>query len=597
VIWRGLKLLVVGVLGFVLPGIALLIVNIILREGVNLDLPGGLIVDLLFAAAVYFGVAVLWFWLCWRRGRRVLIAGGVATVAFIVGFPLAAWALRAQEKVGPSGPLPSRLDVVIVTSGVTDRVAPPAVPRPDPPLWDVHYSVGRAVGGTVVWELLDSDSAQKALEALATDGDALDGRPSLRPGGDAVLLLDPDAAPPVTPAPAQIPERDAGPGEVERWKAMVGHAELNGLPAFALLRSEDEDRLAAWRAWVGATGGDAISLQQLGQRSVTDAAIQLGADAPSSDADLALAYKHRPLLFFDHGERQGDPMDVDSFLAGGRVELCNDGGGCEPVTRASQLRNGRTHLRIPRRSAAERRRFALADEPSRIYVHVTHAPDEPGLAVLDYWWYLPYNDNPVARKGFCGPGFTVAGVTCHEHVSDWEGITVEVDTRSPEPLPTKVRYAQHANVAEYDWPALRTLWGSSNYIGLTAGIDDAGARPIVLVARGSHASYPNVCGGGCEQPAVHLPEGPHDGAQPWSENTDAACALTCVSPTPVRARGTAAALWNAYEGPWGDRHCLLLVWCDVGSAPTAPAAQERYRDPRHLDVRPALPRVARRKDV
>jgi hypothetical protein len=587
---RAPKLAGVTVVAFFAGVLVLVAVDEVLSGWLKIDLPGGLVADLCFATVVYFGAAAACFWLlCGRRTGWALAGSGAVTAFFIVGLPVLMTLLEGKHDVAPPGPLPSKLDVAIITTGTAQRDVPALAPRPAPPLWNVHYSVGRARarGVGVGWQLLGDPSAQAALTALGEDPGDVPGLPRLREGGDAILLLDPDSAPPVTPVPELVRPRDAVTGEVGRWRAIVESAHLRPMPTFALLRTEDEERLASWRAWLSETGGDAVSLQQLGQRSVTDAAIQLGADAPSSDADLALAYKHRPLLFFDAGERHPESLDVDALFAIGRVHLCDDGGACSLLTRASDLRNGRTHLRVDM-TTAPAATLPGPEPPSVIYVHVTHA-DTPGLVHLDYWWYLPYNDNPVAEHSFCGPGLQIAGLTCHQHVSDWEGITVVVDTKREVPVPTKVRYGQHDKVVEYDWPALRSLWRTPNYARFAEGVDDAKQRPIVLVARGSHASYPRLCGGGCQQPATGLPEGPHNGARAWSMNTDGACALVCVRVTPVRARGTAAALWNAFEGPWGERHCLLVVWCDVAGAPTAPAAQDRYRHPEQFDRRGPLP--------
>jgi hypothetical protein len=33
----------------------------------------------------------------------------------------------------------------------------------------------------------------------------------------------------------------------------------------------------------------------------------------------------------------------------------------------------------------------------------------------------------VGLKAFCGAGLVIPGITCHDHQSDWEGLTVVVD--------------------------------------------------------------------------------------------------------------------------------------------------------------------------
>jgi hypothetical protein len=154
--------------------------------------------------------------------------------------------------------------------------------------------------------------------------------------------------------------------------------------------------------------------------------------------------------------------------------------------------------------------------------------------------------------------------------------------------PQEVRYGQHEHIVSYDWDeTLVPLWDSlpiprSVALGaiwmevVTPAIRAAGARPIVFVARNSHASYPNPCFSGCEQEARDLPEAPHNGAVVWVHN--AACD-DCVKRLPLTRQGEPA-LWNAFPGSWGEQSCILAgAYCDLSGAPKGPSFQERYQDP------------------
>src|SRR5437016_4639651 len=86
--------------------------------------------------------------------------------------------------------------------------------------------------------------------------------------------------------------------------------------------------------------------RQPGTQTLTDAALRLAAEAPNARADLALALRFRPVLLFDEHETHRTPLDIDAFLASGRVDLCRDaqlaGARCHAALRSSDLINGST---------------------------------------------------------------------------------------------------------------------------------------------------------------------------------------------------------------------------------------------------------------
>jgi hypothetical protein len=311
-------------------------------------------------------------------------------------------------------------------------------------------------------------------------------------------------------------------------------------------------------------------------------------------------------------------VDVDRFFQAGAVSLCKAelaGVACNRIRRAIDLANGNTHLRLsvgvrPPGAPADPRRPQIDDEPTRIpaavergaeaardrrprrvsefnggyYFHAVDRPERKRL-YLDYWWYLPYNPNPVGEGLLCGPGFAVRGVSCHQHDSDWEGVTVELDTSGSEPEPIAVHYAQHGPVVRYEWTYLQRVWAKEGYRKEWREAESSNERPLVFVASGSHASYPDACDGPCFSTVAHTPEGGHDGDKEWSLNSDSECEFRCLKPLPLRNRGRDPALWNAFQGPWGEQHCIMDgLFCDVGSAPRAPSQQDRYETPWSWDM-------------
>jgi hypothetical protein len=402
--------------------------------------------------------------------------------------------------------------------------------------------------------------------------------------------------PPVTLEPALLPEIAAAPGEIARWRVAVERLGLPPMAAFALLQTRDEARLARWSGWLAGELDGAVSLPRLRTQTLTETALRVVTEAPQAEEELALALKHRPLLFFDEAEAFVQPVDVDDFLASGAVELCGrESGSCEEVRSARQLRNGDTHLRLEVERAPRRPAMRPPTSPGApptpppgaeigtYYFRLTRS-DDPARIYLDYWWYLPYNPSPVATSLLCSPGFSILELTCFDHESDWEGVTVVLDGRAPEAPPIKVNYAQHGDVVGYRWGYLQRLWSDARYPSRRIDAADAGEHPLVFVAEDSHASYPDICTRNCSQVAADLDEGPHGGEVKWLGNFPEPCAFACLRPLPTRDRGAEPALWNAFEGPWGERNCIFEVYCDVGDAPAAPSQQERYRAPGRTDL-------------
>jgi hypothetical protein len=563
-------------------------------------------VGLVVAVAVFATVGFFYLWL--GASRRVAASVGFTfALVFVLGLPILISKFEDRQEVAPPELLVSQLDVLLVVAGGPTSDLPSIEPDPAAASWDIRYSVARMTGHSLRWVLLNSPSPDAARRAAAGDIGFVAGEPTLREHADHALMLVVDGTPPVVVDPTALPNVAGTSGEVGRWRRVARLAAPPGTPTFALLQTTDERRVGRWDEWLGERSGAAVSVQRSGAQAITDTALHVATSAPTAQEDMALALKYRPLLLFDTSDPVDTPLEVDTFFRSGLVELCREEvreTSCEKVHGSSQLENGATHLRIdvPEPGAPARREVAARTNPapgrvvgplgpapgtaSAIYVHVVPGDGaDDNLVYLDYWWYLSYNQARSAAGASCGAGLVIPGKTCFDHQSDWEGVTVVVDRTGKEPVPVAVQYAQHSDVVSYPWDYLRRIWQGEAYRPLVRGVDDASDRPLVFVARGTHASYPKLCPPNCRQVAhKNREEKVHRGDEPWPGNDTTRCtADVCLKALPTHNRGADPALWNAFEGTWGERHCILVYYCDSDNAPTAPASQDRYKEPWEID--------------
>jgi hypothetical protein len=333
--------------------------------------------------------------------------------------------------------------------------------------------------------------------------------------------------------------------------------------------------------WVGVLGGIvALALFVILTPRVAGAEPPPRAAPVVTDEDQAqatLAQRVRPVLLF-HSSEARFPLDIGAAVAQRLIEACRAALGGEPckvIEREADVDLDADYLSVadvigPRGGGPSSSiYYRVVPRRNRIYV--------------DYWWYFTRNPTPVAAGLFCAPGFQLPGLTCHEHPSDWEGVTVVLgpcETFGPPCTrfgdrrwaPAAVRYAQHEFLVSYAWrPTLVRLWrGRARPV----------LRPLVFVSNNSHASYPNACRRGCKQIRTLLgravSESAHDGRVRWARNDDCG---TCVRRLPL-TREDEPALWNAFDGRWGTQKCILAgSYCDASRAPGAPSKQSRYRDP------------------
>jgi hypothetical protein len=106
-----------------------------------------------------------------------------------------------------------------------------------------------------------------------------------------------------------------------------------------------------------------------------------------------------------------------------------------------------------------RRLHADTNYANRVYGHV--ADEKGGSRWLQYWFFYFYNDYNLIGS------LLKAGL----HEGDWEMIQLRLEGDTPD----LAVYAQHTGANSRDWRQVDKLPG--------------GERPIVYVARGSHASY------------------------------------------------------------------------------------------------------------
>jgi hypothetical protein len=528
------------------------------------------LIGLVVAGAIVFAGVIVYMqsWLAAVPVRHAWIPGLVVAV-LLVGVPpvaVGSWKLFHDTRPLPTKQQPvSQLDVVVV-SGL------PTPPQIDPSVkargWQINFWVGAAKGRAVRWSGA--------------------GPPQLREEADHVLLLLVDGSPARLDDAAKLPDLPARRGEVKRWLAIADQAAARDTPTFAVLQTKDKTRLRGWERRLpptdenhrdGGRHGEVFSLQSLaGPRAVGDLGLRLGVDAAGADEDLALAARYRPALFFASSEKHAIPLNVDRLFNGGIFRLCSDHqflfSSCREIDDAGDLENGPNHLSF------ETDQLASLSDDSTIYVHVAHHQQQDGERVfLDYWWYLADNPSNGAEGAFCGAGFVIAEVTCFDHQSDWEGVTVVVDPKSELPSPIEVHYAQHKGATRYTWPALVALWSEHLSRQFAAKVNTT-LHPLVFSASGTHASYPTVCRQKhCTEPKIGLKENRHDGGKPWQGNDDDICGSICLNALPTDRRGTRPARWNAYEGHWGTTRCNLLFFCSSTDAPLSPARQSRYRAP------------------
>ena len=173
-----------------------------------------------------------------------------------------------------------------------------------------------------------------------------------------------------------------------------------------------------------------------------------------------------------------------------------------------------------------------------VYARIATQADEPGLLVVQYWFYWYYND------------------WNNKHESDWEGIQVLFDVGTVDEAlsaePVGVGYAQHEGGERADWESSK--------------LERDGDHPVVYSSAGSHASYFTSAvyigrsassGFGCD-----TTDGPSDRAE----------ADVILLPAKVTGPDDPFA-WINFNGRWGERQAGSF------NAPTGPQDKPRWAEP------------------
>ena len=201
---------------------------------------------------------------------------------------------------------------------------------------------------------------------------------------------------------------------------------------------------------------------------------------------------------------------------------------------------------------------------SAIYYHVTQSNDR---YYIDYWFFYRFNHFARSEPGLsCRSQFARVNDICDEHQGDWEGVTAVTQPDSQTKLDYVV-YAAHKGTFRYAAAQLQVRGGT---------------HPVVYVANGSHASYPQPCPSSCSQPPgnaqfglVDLPEGAFDGKAEWARNGDA-CPANQPGSCLISLYGQP---WVTWAGQWGagcGSACGSAIDAD---SPASPGRQARYQTP------------------
>jgi hypothetical protein len=187
---------------------------------------------------------------------------------------------------------------------------------------------------------------------------------------------------------------------------------------------------------------------------------------------------------------------------------------------------------------------------NRIYGRLVINGDERWL---QYWFFYFYNDFNLAGK-FIGAG---------RHEGDWEMIQLRL---GPDDVPDYAVYAQHKHAGVRSWNQVDRVPGSE--------------RPVVYVARGSHASY--------FEPGVH-------GTGAWVDLADGRRRASDDEPElRIVEDGEDDWKWLEWPGHWGDTKPkpielpfidrLVKIPFDSDS-PVGPGMHRQWKEPRVLAPR------------
>jgi hypothetical protein len=181
---------------------------------------------------------------------------------------------------------------------------------------------------------------------------------------------------------------------------------------------------------------------------------------------------------------------------------------------------------------------------NRIYGRFVTAGDERWL---QYWFFYFYNDFNLVGK-FIGAG---------KHEGDWEMIQLRLGA---DDVPDYAVYAQHKHAGVRRWDQVERL--------------PDGKRPVVYVARGSHASY--------------FSPGPH-GTGAWIDWADGKRPRESDATLEIVREGEPEWGWVRWPGHWGDTKPAKIDLPFVrlkppfdSDSPVGPGSHKQWDEPRAL---------------
>jgi hypothetical protein len=181
---------------------------------------------------------------------------------------------------------------------------------------------------------------------------------------------------------------------------------------------------------------------------------------------------------------------------------------------------------------------------NRMYGHAV--VDRDGALWLQYWFFYFYNDyNLIGR-------ILKAGL----HEGDWEMVQIRLSGERPE----RAVYTQHSHAVGCDWHEVDVVPGTE--------------RPIVYVARGSHACY--------FEPGTHWTGHWFDHADAKRKSPDVT--LEIVDEDAHKWR------WLRWPGSWGDTKAGESPL--DSNSPRSPGSRGHWDDPLRLEVKPVSPPAA-----
>jgi hypothetical protein len=272
--------------------------------------------------------------------------------------------------------------------------------------------------------------------------------------------------------------------------------------------------------------------------ALATAATAIATPARSAASPAQLLKRYAPVIVLTRGESFApEPVDgflADSTLAGGSYDQTT----CQAVGGPAAL---------PCYAAADK---AHAAAPA-VYGAVFKSG---GRTVLEYWFFYYFD-----LYQFANP----LGAVWQDHEGDWEAVAVVLDAKAK---PLLVGTSRHCTGARRDWAKVRRR----------------GDRPVIYVARGSHANYfapglpliPNRClppqaTALLNQYHVSLPEIVRAGRTITNE---VVVPITATSPA-----------WMTFSGAWGEAQYVQIPNQQApfayGTSPTGPAAHELWRRP------------------